>query len=152
MRHGSRGRRRLAFAGLAASITGFGVGMLTFDAFSFTQVTFVFWILLGLSAAMLRINEEMRAEVRELAPRPRPAHEESVSSAVPISATLSLVGAGASRRLAQVAIEVGSDPRVGVPARDGQGEPRPEVEIDRVVRVRVVRAASRFCRTLVRRS
>ena len=66
------------FAGLAASITGFGVGMLTFDAFGFTQITFVFWILLGLSAAMLRINEEMRAEVRELAPRLRPAHEENV--------------------------------------------------------------------------
>ena len=67
------------FAGLAASITGFGVGMLTFDAFRFTQITFVFWILLGLSAAMLRINEEMRAEVRELAPRLRPAHEETSS-------------------------------------------------------------------------
>ncbi len=66
------------FAGLAASITGFGVGMLTFDAFSFTQITFVFWILLGLSAAMLRIHDEMRAEVREFAPRLRPAHEESV--------------------------------------------------------------------------
>ena len=66
------------FAGLAASITGFGVGMLTFDAFGFTQITFVFWILLGLSAAMLRINDEMRAEVRELAPRLRPAHEESL--------------------------------------------------------------------------
>ena len=59
------------FAGLAASITGLGVGMLTFDAFSFTQITFVFWILLGLSAAMLRIHEEMRAEVREFAPRLR---------------------------------------------------------------------------------
>ena len=66
------------FAGLAASITGLGVGMLTFDAFSFTQVTFVFWILLGLSAAMLRIHDEMRAEVREFAPRLRPAHEENV--------------------------------------------------------------------------
>ena len=65
------------FAGLAAAITGFGVGMFTFDAFGFTQITFVFWILLGLSAAMLRINEEMRAEVRELAPRMRPAQESS---------------------------------------------------------------------------
>lgn len=66
------------FAGLAASITGFGVGMLTFDAFGFTQITFVFWIMLGLSAAMLRINEEMRAEVRELAPRMQPVHDGSV--------------------------------------------------------------------------
>jgi hypothetical protein len=55
-----------------------GVGMLTFDMFSFTQVTFIFWILLGLSAAMLRIHDEMRAEVREFAPRLRPAHEESI--------------------------------------------------------------------------
>ena len=79
MRHGSpRTETTGSSPDLAASITGFGVGMLTFDAFGFTQITFVFWILLGLSAAMLRINEEMRAEVRELAPRLRPAHEESV--------------------------------------------------------------------------
>ena len=79
VRHGSRRTETTGFSpDLAASITGFGVGMLTFDAFGFTQITFVFWILLGLSAAMLRINEEMRAEVRELAPRLRPAHEESV--------------------------------------------------------------------------
>jgi hypothetical protein len=44
------------FAALAASVTGFAVGMLVFDAFSFTQVTFIFWILLGLSAALLRIS------------------------------------------------------------------------------------------------
>jgi hypothetical protein len=30
--------------------------MFTFDAFSFTQVPFIFWILLGLSAAFLRIS------------------------------------------------------------------------------------------------
>ncbi len=45
------------FAGLAAAIAGFGVGMFTYDAFSFTQITFVFWILLGLAAAMLRITQ-----------------------------------------------------------------------------------------------
>ena len=54
------------FAGLAAAITGFGIGMLTFDAFGFTQITFVFWILLGLSAATLRINQELRADVHAL--------------------------------------------------------------------------------------
>ena len=43
------------FAALAACITSFGVGMLTFDAFSFTQVTFIFWILLALSATSLRL-------------------------------------------------------------------------------------------------
>ena len=44
------------FACLAASILSFGVGMLTFDAFGFTQVFFLFWIILGLSAAMIRIT------------------------------------------------------------------------------------------------
>ena len=44
------------FAALAASITGLAVGMFTFDAFGFTQVTFIFWVLLGLSAALLRIS------------------------------------------------------------------------------------------------
>ena len=32
-------------------MTAFAVGMLTFDAFSFIQVTFVFFILLGLAAS-----------------------------------------------------------------------------------------------------
>jgi hypothetical protein len=44
------------FAALAASLTGFAVGMLTYDAFSFTQVAFMFWIVLGISAALLRIS------------------------------------------------------------------------------------------------
>jgi O-Antigen ligase len=39
--------------GLAASILGFGVGMFTFDAFAFTQVSFIFWVLLALSASLL---------------------------------------------------------------------------------------------------
>ncbi len=39
------------FLGLAASIFSFAVGMFTFDAFSFTQIYFVFWIVLGLAAA-----------------------------------------------------------------------------------------------------
>jgi hypothetical protein len=43
------------FTALAASIASFAVGMLTFDAFSFTQVTFIFWILLALSATSLRL-------------------------------------------------------------------------------------------------
>jgi polysaccharide biosynthesis protein PslJ len=41
------------FLGLASSILALAVGMLTFDAFSFTQVSFIFWILLGLVAALL---------------------------------------------------------------------------------------------------
>jgi hypothetical protein len=44
---------RWLFDGLAASIVAFGVGMLTFDAFGFTQIFIVFWVLLGLSAALL---------------------------------------------------------------------------------------------------
>jgi len=43
------------FAALGASIASFAVGMLTFDAFSFTQAAFIFWIGLGLSAAFLKL-------------------------------------------------------------------------------------------------
>jgi polysaccharide biosynthesis protein PslJ len=53
------------FAALAASVTSFAVGMLTFDAFSFTQVTFIFWVLLGLSAALLRISGAWPAPVAQ---------------------------------------------------------------------------------------
>ena len=35
---------RWLFDGLAASILAFGVGMLTFDAFGFTQIFIVFWL------------------------------------------------------------------------------------------------------------
>ena len=44
------------FAALAASVTGFAVGMLTFDAYGYVQVTFIFWVFLALSAALLRIS------------------------------------------------------------------------------------------------
>jgi hypothetical protein len=40
--------------GLAASMASFAFGMLMFDAFSFIQVTFIFWITLSLSAVLLR--------------------------------------------------------------------------------------------------
>ena len=50
-------------AGLAASIVGFGVAMLTFDAFAFTQVSFVFWILISLTASLL-LSEREEAAVR----------------------------------------------------------------------------------------
>jgi O-antigen ligase len=39
--------------GIAASVTAFAVGMFFYDAFSFIQVTFVLFILLGLAAALL---------------------------------------------------------------------------------------------------
>ena len=50
-------------AGLAASIVGFGVAMFTFDAFAFTQVSFVFWILISLTASLL-LSEREEAEAR----------------------------------------------------------------------------------------
>jgi len=42
---------------MGAAILGFGIGMLTYDAFSFIQVTFLFWLLLGIAGALLRIRE-----------------------------------------------------------------------------------------------
>jgi len=47
--------RRWLLVGLAASVTGFAVGMLTYDAFSFIQVTFLMFISLGLGAAVLNV-------------------------------------------------------------------------------------------------
>jgi O-antigen ligase len=41
-------------AGLAAAIAGFAAGMFTFDAFNFTQVTFLAFIFIGLAVAALR--------------------------------------------------------------------------------------------------
>ena len=43
-------------AGFAAAIYAFAIGMLTYDAFSFIQVTFVLFLLLGLSAAALSLR------------------------------------------------------------------------------------------------
>jgi O-antigen ligase/polysaccharide polymerase Wzy-like membrane protein len=45
------------FAALAASVASCAVGMFTFDAFDFTQVPFIFWILLGVSAVLLSISK-----------------------------------------------------------------------------------------------
>jgi O-Antigen ligase len=45
-------------AGLAASIVGFGVAMFTFDGFAFIQASFVFWILISLSASLLLSDSE----------------------------------------------------------------------------------------------
>jgi hypothetical protein len=45
-------------AALAASVMTYAVGMLTFDAFAFVQVTFLFFMLLGLGAAALRAPAE----------------------------------------------------------------------------------------------
>ena len=45
-------------AGFAASIVGFAVGMFTFDALEFTQVTFMIWILFSLAASLLMLEAD----------------------------------------------------------------------------------------------
>ena len=39
--------------GLVASVVAFGVGMFTYDAFAFTQVTFVFFVILALASVLV---------------------------------------------------------------------------------------------------
>src|SRR5262249_12530644 len=41
---------------LAASVTGYAVSMLTYDSFSFIQVTFLLFIFLGLGSAVLQAS------------------------------------------------------------------------------------------------
>jgi hypothetical protein len=53
------------FVGLAASIAAFAIGMLTFDAFSFIQVTFFLFMLLAVAASALAME---RREGWDLAP------------------------------------------------------------------------------------
>jgi hypothetical protein len=55
-------------ATLGASLTAFPVGMLTYDAFSFIQVTFLAFILLGLAAAACRIADESAERAPAKAP------------------------------------------------------------------------------------
>ena len=45
-------------AALTASLAGFAIGMLTFDAFAFTQAIIVVFTLLGLGSAVLRLSKE----------------------------------------------------------------------------------------------
>jgi polysaccharide biosynthesis protein PslJ len=45
-------------AGFAAAIAGFSVAMFTFDAMAFVQVTFMLWILIGLSASLLLAEQD----------------------------------------------------------------------------------------------
>jgi hypothetical protein len=47
-------------AALAASIASLAVGMFTFDAFSFTQIPFLFFLMLGLGACLLALQEPAR--------------------------------------------------------------------------------------------
>ena len=49
---------------LTASTAAFAVGMFTFDAFTFIQVTFLFFILMGMGAALLAQGHEVEARAR----------------------------------------------------------------------------------------
>jgi polysaccharide biosynthesis protein PslJ len=52
-------------AALAASLFGFAIGMLTFDALGFVQVTITFFLLLALSSVLRNLYEEKRAGQQE---------------------------------------------------------------------------------------
>jgi polysaccharide biosynthesis protein PslJ len=58
-----RGDRGWFFTAITASTAGFAIGMVTFDAFSFIQVTFVLFILLALGSAALNMRDERTARV-----------------------------------------------------------------------------------------
>jgi O-antigen ligase len=60
------------FVAIAASIAAFAVGMLTFDAFAFIQVTFFLFILLACAAAALVIEERVGWGHDAGSRRPRP--------------------------------------------------------------------------------
>jgi polysaccharide biosynthesis protein PslJ len=49
-------------AALAAAITSFGIGMITFDAFGFVQVTFLFFIMIGMAVSAVRLSGPPEAE------------------------------------------------------------------------------------------
>ncbi len=56
--------------GITAGITAYAVGMLTFDALSFVQVTLLLFVLLGLAASTLALQAQAgtvaRPSVRRL--------------------------------------------------------------------------------------
>jgi hypothetical protein len=56
---------------LTASISSFGVSMFVFDAFSFIQVTFLFYLLLGLAAALISCRELEEVEPAKARSRAR---------------------------------------------------------------------------------
>jgi O-antigen ligase len=56
---------------LSASATAFAVCMFTFDAFAFTQVTFVFFMLLGLGSSLVFATDPILAPAAERSAAPR---------------------------------------------------------------------------------
>jgi polysaccharide biosynthesis protein PslJ len=63
--------RQWLLTGLAASVAGYAVGMLTYDAFSFIQVTFLLFIFLGLGASVLNASPD-EWETPDTAAKPVP--------------------------------------------------------------------------------
>ena len=64
--------RGLLLAGTTASVAAYGVGMFTFDSFSFIQVTFLFFIVLAIGASTLLTSTEEWAAFRGRARRGLP--------------------------------------------------------------------------------
>jgi hypothetical protein len=67
-------------SGITSSVAAFGVGMLTFDAFAFIQVLFIFSIVVGLASALL--VEPAASEPALLTPLPRREFRRSLSPRV----------------------------------------------------------------------
>lgn len=57
------------YVALVASVTSYVVGMLTFDAFSFVQVTFVLYVVMALGAATLALDRRVAADRKHPHPR-----------------------------------------------------------------------------------
>ncbi len=62
-----RSSRGWLAAGLAASISAYAAGMLTYDSFAFIQVTFILFFVLGFAAALLSLREPGRRQLRRRA-------------------------------------------------------------------------------------
>ncbi len=66
----------------AASTTAFAVGMLTFDGFSFIQVTFLSFVLIGLGEVALRVTADATETARARATAPRRPLMEQVRAGI----------------------------------------------------------------------
>jgi O-antigen ligase len=50
------------YTGVAGAVAAFAFGMLTYDAFGFTQVTFLLFVTLGFASALLRLRDRVGSE------------------------------------------------------------------------------------------
>lgn len=71
--------RGLLLAAFAAAAAAFAVGMLTYDAFSFVQVTFVLFIVAALAAAVLRTESAAQSDRAVAIERPSSFRRPSVN-------------------------------------------------------------------------